>query len=87
MQTEYCQSCAMPLRGNEEELGTNADGSRNKDYCVYCYKDGKFTADLSMQEMIDFCVTPMVEHNPDMTREQALQIMQEYFPTLKRWQK
>ena len=40
----------MPL--TDEVLGTNADGTKNEDYCMYCYKDGKFLQDCSMEEMI-----------------------------------
>ena len=40
----------MPL--TNEILGTNADGSKNENYCIYCYKDGKFTQDCTMDEMI-----------------------------------
>ena len=39
MKQKFCQSCGMPL--TEDVLGTNADGSKNEDYCMYCYKDGK----------------------------------------------
>ena len=35
-----CQSCGMPIE-KDEIIGTNADGSKNNDYCVYCFKDGK----------------------------------------------
>lgn len=45
-----CQSCAMPLV-KEEDFGTNADGSKNMDYCVYCFKDGKFTCETTMEEI------------------------------------
>ena len=38
METKFCQSCGMPL--TPEILGTNADGSKNEEYCIYCYKDG-----------------------------------------------
>ena len=41
MEMKFCQSCGMPL--TNEILGTNADGTPNEDYCIYCYKDGKFT--------------------------------------------
>ena len=82
MEMKFCQSCGMPL--NDEVLGSNADGSKNEDYCCYCYKDGKFTADCTMEEMIDFCVGPMVEHNPELTREAAKERMMQFFPTLKR---
>ena len=27
----FCQSCGMPL--TDDVLGTNADGSKNEDYC------------------------------------------------------
>ena len=47
---KFCQSCGMPL--TEDVLGTNADGSKNEDYCMYCYKDGKFLQDCTMEEMI-----------------------------------
>ena len=50
---KFCQSCGMPL--TEEVLGTNADGSKNKDYCMYCYRDGHFLQDCTMEEMIEHC--------------------------------
>ena len=43
MEMKFCQSCGMPL--TDEVLGTNADGSKNEEYCIYCYKDGAFTGD------------------------------------------
>jgi len=39
MEQKFCQSCGMPLTA--DLLGTNADGSRNMDYCIFCYKDGR----------------------------------------------
>ena len=82
----FCQSCCMPMQDNPDLYGSNADGSRNDDYCVYCFKDGAFTADITMEEMIDFCVNSMVEHNPGMTPEKTRALMEEFFPKLKRWQ-
>lgn len=32
-----CQSCRMPM-DREELFGTNADGSKNADYCMHCLK-------------------------------------------------
>ena len=40
-----------------------------------------------MDEMIDFCVQPMVEANPGMTKEKAQEMMRQWFPGLKRWKK
>ena len=84
---KFCQSCGMPL--NAENLGTNADGSKNEDYCMYCYKDGKFTNDCTMDEMIEFCAQFVDDVNKNMpkpmTKEEYKQMMRKYFPMLKRW--
>lgn len=32
MEHKFCQSCGMPL--TTDNKGTNADGSRNEDYCI-----------------------------------------------------
>ena len=48
MEMKFCQSCGMPL--SPEILGTNADGSKNEEYCIYCYKDGAFTGDVRQVE-------------------------------------
>lgn len=74
---KFCQSCAMPMT---EELY----GSKNEDYCIYCYENGEFTADISMEEMIDFCVPKTVE-NTDMDEKTARKMLNEGFPQLKRW--
>lgn len=83
---KYCQSCGMPLDETGELFGTNADGTKNEDYCVYCYKDGAFTADITMEQMIDFCVPHVVAASEGMTEEAAKKMMQEIYPKLKRWQ-
>lgn len=86
MEQTFCQSCAMPL--SEEHLGTNTNGSKNHDYCEYCYKEGAFTTpNMTMAEMIGFCAPMMAEHNPGMTEADAVAQMEKFFPTLKRWQK
>ena len=47
---KFCQSCGMPLASGV--LGTNSDGTPNEDYCIYCYKDGKFVQDMTMEQKI-----------------------------------
>ena len=81
----FCQSCGMPMQKNED-FGTNKDGGRNEDYCVYCFKDGEFTADVTMDEMIDFCAENVDEWDMKITKEEAIAMMRENFPKLKRWQ-
>lgn len=77
----------MPL--TDDNRGTNADGSRNFDYCIYCYKDGKFTQDMTMEQMIDHCARFTDEINrqsgQNLTQEQAKEMMRQFFPHLKRW--
>lgn len=89
-ETKFCQSCGMPLT-KPEDCGTNADGSINEDYCQYCYKDGKFLQECTMDEMIDHCAQFVDEINKKlpkpMTKEEYKQMMYGYFPMLKRWKK
>lgn len=85
MEEKYCQSCGMPMGNTDEHYGTEADGSKNGDYCKYCYDKGAFLGDCSMEEMINFCIPHMVEANAGMSEEQARKMMREFFPTLKRW--
>ena len=60
---KFCQSCAMPM-ADDELYGTNADGTKNEDYCIYCFKDGEFTSDMTMDEMMKFCIDKMCEVHP-----------------------
>ena len=89
MEQKFCQSCGMPL--TNEILGTNADGSKNEDYCMYCYKDGKFLQDCTMDEMIAHCAQFVDEVNKGLpqpiTKEEYIGQMKMYFPHLKRWRK
>ncbi len=81
---ELCQSCMMPL--SPGMYGTEEDGSESKDYCKFCYKDGKFTSDITMEEMIDFCV-PKTAEATGMSEDEARKMSEELFPKLKRWNK
>ena len=84
---KFCQSCGMPL--TNEVLGTNADGTPNEDYCIYCYKDGKFTQDMTMEQMIEHCAqfTDEINRNSgqNLTVKQMKEQMRQFFPHLKRW--
>ena len=72
-----------------EDCGTDADGSTNYDYCQYCYKDGKFLQECTMDEMIDHCAQFVDEVNKNMpkpmTKEEFKNMMRGFFPMLKRW--
>ena len=87
MEQRFCQSCGMPL--TDDVLGTNADGTKNEDYCMYCYKDGKFLQDCTMEEMIEHCAQFVNAVNEGLgkpiTKEEYIGMMKSYFPQLKRW--
>lgn len=89
MDQKFCQSCGMPL--TEEILGTYADGSKNEDYCIYCFKDGAFTSEFTMEEMAEFCSQFVDEFNKNagqnLSKEEYKAMLLQYYPTLKRWEK
>lgn len=87
MEQKLCQCCGMPMGNDDQLYGTEKDGSKSRDYCQYCYDQGAFLADCSMQEMVEACVPHMVQANAEISEEQARAAMMEFFPTLKRWQK
>lgn len=81
---DLCQSCGMPMT-KAEHYGTNADGSKNEQYCTYCYQNGAFTADCTMEQMIDFCLSMPESASLYTDKEAARAQMLQYFPTLARW--
>jgi len=83
---QFCQRCAMPME-KPEDFGTNADGSRNEDYCRYCYEKGAFFyPEATMEQVIESCLPHVV---PDVFADEATAraAMNEHFPTLKCWKK
>lgn len=82
MEKRICQSCGMPITSNEQ-LGTNKDGSRNEDYCIYCYKDGEFIDKVTMEEYIEMC--SKFGSQAGMTNKEMKEYCKKLFPTLKRW--
>lgn len=85
MEQKICQSCGMPLK-EEKDFGKNADGSNNEEYCCYCFDNGGFIKDETMEEMIESCI-PFMINNECPDRETARAKMMEYIPHLKRWKK
>lgn len=84
----FCQSCGMPIP-TSDLFGTNEDGSANPDYCRYCYKDGTFVQDCTMEGMIEHCIRYLDQFNgacnTQLSKEESIARMNEYFPRLKRW--
>lgn len=83
MEPKICQSCGMPM--TPDLYGTNEDGSANETYCTYCYQQGKFAQECSMEEMADFCASFEVEAGRSSSKEEAKEGLMKYFATLDRW--
>ncbi|MDR2919177.1 MAG: GyrI-like domain-containing protein [Tannerella sp.] len=89
---QYCQSCGMPLRFDVEEyMGTNADHSCSEEYCFYCLKDGEFTVDISVSEMVEIWVKYTDKYNwysgTNYTPQELRVVLNKRMPTLKRYRK
>jgi hypothetical protein len=79
-----CQSCGMPMR-KDADFGTNADGTKNGEYCNFCLKDGRFTdegitMDQKINKLVNIAVSKMNIPEPK-ARAEAIELI----PTLKRW--
>jgi hypothetical protein len=82
----FCQGCGMPMN-KPEDFGTNADDSRNEEYCKFCYQDGKFTnPNMTMEQMIDK-VAGIMAKMQGMPEDRAKEMAKGFIPKLKRWQK
>lgn len=80
-----CQSCGMPMK-IDSDFGTNADNTKNEEFCTYCYQSGKYTnPNITIDQMITSCVGMMVKFGTP--EDQAKEQMQQLIPTLKRWSK
>lgn len=84
----FCQSCGMPMH-THDLFGTNVDDTPNTDYCIYCYQNGLFVQDCTMEEMIEHCLKYLDEYNgasnTKYSKEEAIAEMRKHFPKLKRW--
>ena len=79
-----CQSCGKPTN-KQDDLGTNDDGSRNSEYCSFCFQKGKFTyPDIKVDHMIEIYASLMMAMK-DIPENEAKEAAKSYIPTLKRW--
>ncbi|MBN1647604.1 MAG: zinc ribbon domain-containing protein [Spirochaetales bacterium] len=83
MEQTICQRCSMPMT-DESLFGTEKDGSKNSEYCKYCYTDGQVVnPGQTLEEMIDFCVPLMVQEG--MEEKAARNHLNSVLPNLKHW--
>ena len=81
----FCQSCGMPMN-KPEDSGINTDGSMSKEYCKFCFENGKFTdPNITMQQMMEKVAGFMVTLEK-MPANEAKRLAKTFIPELKRWQ-
>lgn len=72
-------------------MGTESYSNKNEEYCIYCYKEGAFVDDCTMEEMIEGSVNHMRDSGmlkeQNKTEDEARKFMYSFFPDLKRWKK
>jgi hypothetical protein len=84
-QIKICQSCGMPLDKDPNTGGTNADNSKSKTYCSFCFKDGKFIDEgISLQEKIEKNIQIAVSRL-NIPESKAREMAENILPKLKRW--
>lgn len=78
----FCQSCSMPI-DNVADRGTEKDGSKNIEYCKYCYQNGALVnPNMTFEEMKSLVITQMQKrHLP----QDIIQKSVESLSHLKRW--
>lgn len=81
-----CQSCGMPMQ-RDDQFGKNADGSENREYCLYCCPEGKARMQGTLEEMIALCAKIETQMGLHPDEETARARLSQYLPTLKRWKK
>ena len=83
MPEHYCQSCGMMFTGPGQH-GHEADGSEAEDLCRWCYDEGAYTYETTMDEMIEDCAPRMAEAM-GWTVDEAASLLGAVLPTLRRW--
>ena len=77
-----CQCCGMPL--DDSNIGRDAEGFPNDDYCQWCYADGTYTYS-DMDDLIGVCIPHMVSQG--FTEDQAREYMKNMLPQLDYWKR
>jgi hypothetical protein len=80
-----CQSCGLPWDKDPEGGGSNLDGSKNEDYCSYCFKNGDFVQpNWVAADMQSYVVQVLAKKGiPEMIGK----MLTKEIPKLKRWNK
>ncbi len=80
---KICQSCGISL--TNDILGTNADGTLSDYYCKYCFANGNFVENITLEEAIQ--AIGEIAEEAGVTREEAIGFASRNLPNLMRWKK
>lgn len=80
----FCQSCGMPITEDPNKGGTNSDGTKNEMFCSYCYQNGTFLFNGTVEEMQEFCKRIMIEQGKP---KWIAWLFTRNMKRLKRWKK
>jgi len=69
---------------NETDYGAESDGTKSEEYCTWCYPDGAFTGEESLDAFIEHAAPYMAE-GVGVSRDEAISYLAVVLPTLKRW--
>lgn len=83
MPEHYCQSCGMMFTAPDQH-GHEADGTEVEDFCRWCYDDGAYTYETTMEDMIEDCAPRMAEAM-SWTVDESASLLGAVLPSLKRW--
>ena len=85
MPEHYCQSCGMMFTGPDQH-GHEADGTETEDFCRWCYDNGAYTYETTMDEMIEDCA-PRMAQAMGWTLDESASLLGAVLPTLQRWRR
>ena len=71
-----CQSCGMPLE--DDIMGHDAQGLIDQRFCKWCYDNGAYLSECTMEEMAETCADIMAQEG--VPREAALAIITKSCP-------
>lgn len=83
MPEHYCQSCGMMFTGPDQR-GHEADGTETDEFCRWCYDQGAYTYETTMEEMIEDCAPRMAEYM-NWSVDECASLLGAILPTLRRW--
>lgn len=68
----------------QKDFGTNKDGTKNNEYCHFCFKSGKFTDEgITMAAKIEKNI--QIAKSMGMPEDKAKALAESTIPKLKRW--